>query len=110
MCSNVDILKVVYLIKIVVYAIQVAVPIILIVTISLDFAKGVKDAQAPSEILKICKTRMIAAAVIFVVPFLVNVILKVLGDSTTFSSCWGNATHANITSYNYQIDDEEYLC
>ena len=98
MCSNVDILKVVYLIKIVVTAIQVAVPIILIVTISLDFAKGMKDAKAPSEILHGCIHRLIAAVVIFAIPLLVKVILTIMGNSTFFSSCWNNADSSSLTA------------
>ena len=98
MCSNVDILKVVYLIKIVVTAIQVAVPIILIVTISLDFAKGMKDAKAPSELLANCRYRLIAAVVIFAIPLLVKIILNVLGNSTFFSSCWNNADSSSLSA------------
>lgn len=97
MCSNADILKVVYLIKIVVTAIQVAVPIILIVTISLDFAKGMKDAKAPSEILHGCIYRFIAAVVIFAIPLLVKIILTVMGNSTFFSACWNNADRSSLS-------------
>lgn len=97
MCSNADILKVVYLIKIVVTAIQVAVPIILIITVSLDFAKGMKDAKAPSELLANCRYRLIAAVVIFAIPLLVKVILTVMGNSTFFSSCWNNADSSSLT-------------
>lgn len=97
MCSNADILKVVYLIKIVVTAIQVAVPIILIVTISLDFAKGMKDAKAPSEMLANCRYRLIAAVVIFAIPLLVKIILTVMGNSTFFSACWNNADSSSLT-------------
>ena len=95
-CDNSDILKVIQLIKIVVYAIQIVVPIILIVTISLDFAKGVKDATSPSEILMICKNRIIAAVIIFAVPLIISVLLRIVGDSTTISNCWNNATSSNI--------------
>ena len=109
MCSNEDILSVVYLIKIVVLAIQIAVPIILIVTISLDFAKGVKDGTAPSKILMTCKTKIIAAVVIFIIPFLVNVLLRLAGDSTLFSACWNNADSADISAYNYVLDNKDYL-
>ena len=52
LCSNPSILKIFYLIKIVITAIQIAVPIMLIILIMLDFSKGVKDAIAPSEILQ----------------------------------------------------------
>lgn len=103
MCSNEDILKVVYLIKIVVTAIQVAVPIILIVLISLDFAKGVKDAKAPTEILQTCKYRIIAAVVIFAVPLLVKVLLTLAGNSTYFSSCWNNAD-SSVLGYYEQLN------
>lgn len=109
MCSNEDILNIVYLIKIVVIGIQIVVPIILIVTMSLDFAKGMKDAKAPSDILVTCKNRIIAAVVIFIIPLLVNILLKLAGSSTLFTACWNNADSADIAAYNYVLDEDFYL-
>ena len=102
-CSNSDILKVVYLIKIVVTCIQIAVPIMLTVLIMLDFLKGVKDAKAPGEILQTCKYRIIAAIVIFAIPLLVKIILNVMGNSTFFSACWNSANSTSI-----KIAENEY--
>ena len=108
-CSNPDILKVVYLIKIVVTCIQIAVPIMLIVLIMLDFSKGVKDAKAPGEILQTCKYRIIAAIVIFAIPLLVKIILNVMGNSTFFSACWNsaNSTSIKIAENEYKEKEEE---
>ena len=108
-CSNPDILKVVYLIKIVVTCIQIAVPIMLIVLIMLDFSKGVKDAKAPGEILHTCKYRIIAAIVIFAIPLLVKIILNVMGNSTFFSACWNsaNSTSIKIAENEYKEKEEE---
>lgn len=108
-CGNPDILKVVYLIKIVVTCIQIAVPIMLIVLIMLDFAKGMKDAAAPSEILDNCRYRIIAAVVIFAIPLLVKVILNVMGNSTFFSACWNsaNSTDIKIAEDEYKEKEEE---
>lgn len=106
-CDNPSILKIVQLIKIVVVGIQIVVPIILIINISLDFAKGVKDATAPSKILEICKYRIIAAIVIFAVPLLVSILLKIVGESTIISSCWNNATSANIAAAQEKYEEEE---
>lgn len=102
-CSNSDILKLVYLIKIVVTCIQIAVPIMLTVLIMLDFLKGVKDAKAPGEILQTCKYRIIAAIVIFAIPLLVKIILNVMGNSTFFSACWNSANSTSI-----KIAENEY--
>lgn len=106
-CDNPSILKLVQLIKIVVYAIQIVVPIILIVTMSLDFAKGVKDGTAPSKILVTCKNRIIAAIVIFLVPLIVSILLKIVGQSTLLSSCWNNATSENIEAAQQKYEEEE---
>lgn len=108
-CSNPDILKVVYLIKIVVTCIQIAVPIMLTVLIMLDFSKGVKDAKAPGEILQTCKYRIIAAIVIFAIPLLVKIILNVMGNSTFFSACWNsaNSTSIKIAENEYKEKEEE---
>ena len=97
-CSNSSILKVLYLIKIVITCIQIAVPIMLIVLIMLDFSKGVKDGISPTEILQKCKYRIIAAIVIFAVPLLVNTIIKISGNVSNFSTCWNNAIPENFNS------------
>lgn len=106
-CSNPSILKIFYLIKIVITAIQVAIPIMLIILISLDFAKGVKDAKAPSEILQTCKYRIIAAIVIFAVPLFVNVLLTIIGDKTDVSSCWNSANSSDIKDAEEKYKEEE---
>ena len=106
-CSNSDILKVVYLIKIVVTCIQIAVPIMLTVLIMLDFLKGVKDAKAPGEILQTCKYRIIAAIVIFAVPLLVNTIIKLSGNISNFSTCWNNAIPENFNSEYTENNNDE---
>ena len=106
-CSNSSILKVLYLIKIVITCIQIVVPIMLIVLMMLDFSKGVKDGISPTEILQTCKYRIIEAIAIFAVPLLVNIIIKLSGNISNFSTCWNNAIPENFNSEYAENNNDE---
>lgn len=100
-CSNPDILKVMMLIKIVISAICVAIPIILIVVLMLDYAKAVSsnDNDLVMKITRNLPYRLIAVAVIFFIPGLVKVIVNIAdGSANTYIGCIENATPDNIES------------
>ncbi len=98
-CSNPDILKVMLLIKTVINCICVAVPIILIIVLMLDYAKAVSSGD-DTMVMKITKNlhyRLIAVVVIFFIPGLVKVLVNVAdGSSNEYYNCIDNATWVNI--------------
>ena len=100
LCDNPDVLKVVYLVKILIKAIQIIVPIILIVVISRDFASVMIKGDAPVELINKVKYRAIAAGAIFFVPLAVDIILTATGEEIGgLSSCWSNAELDTIEEY-----------
>ena len=100
-CDNPEILKVMMLIKIVISAICVAVPIILIVVLMLDYAKAVSsnDSDMVMKVTRNLPYRLIAVVVIFFIPSLVKIVVNIAdGSANTYIGCIENATPDNIES------------
>ena len=100
-CDNPEILKVMMLIKIVISAICVAVPIILIVVLMLDYAKAVSsnDNDMVMKVTRNLPYRLIAVVVIFFIPSLVKIVVNIAdGSANTYIGCIENATPDNIES------------
>lgn len=97
-CDNAEILSVLRLVKIVIQCIRIAVPIILIVTMSINFAQAVAshDANALSKAKMKAVFQSIAAVVIFAIPTFVGVLMNVTVGDETYKSCLASATQENI--------------
>ena len=97
-CDNAEILSVLRLVRIVIKAMQIAVPIILIVTLSINFSQAVAshDANALSKAKTKAIFQGIAAVVIFAVPTLVSTLMKITINDDTYKTCLQNATQENI--------------
>lgn len=111
-CGNPDILKVMILIKLVINAICVAVPIILIVILMIDYAKAV-SSNNDNMVYKINKTlpyRLSAVAIIILMPTLVNIIIDVVDGSDDYLDClsngsWESVNESYITNASRSIDN-----
>lgn len=106
MCENPSILKVFYLVKLLIKGIQYIVPIILIVVLSKDFASVMIKGDAPAELINKFKYRAIAAAAIFFVPFIVDIILTATGEISELGLCWNNAELSLIDEYQVKHDQK----
>ncbi len=98
-----EVLTILAIVKVVLNAICVAVPIILIVLIILDLAKivtaGNLDDKMKKEVTNKVVTRIIFAILIFLVPTVVKLVFGLLplpgeqqGEGSTWRACWDNAT------------------
>lgn len=97
-CDNPDILKVMVLIKLVINVICVAVPIILIVVLMIDYAKAV-SSNNDNMVYKINKTlpyRLSAVAIIILMPTLVNIIIDVVDGSDDYLDCLSNGSWESV--------------
>ena len=83
-CTNVGILKVIYFIKLLLNIAFIAVPIGLIVFGLIDFSKSVAsgDEKDGKKNLNLFIKRLIYGALVFCVPWIVNVVMHLLGDLT----------------------------
>jgi hypothetical protein len=98
-----DVLAILAVVKFILNAICVAVPIILIVLIVLDLAKivtaGNLDDKMKKEVTNKVVTRIIFAILIFLVPTVVKLVFGLLplpvenstGEGSTWRACWDGA-------------------
>ena len=77
-------------VKSIMLIIQIAVPTVLLISFTVDFVKLTINPEQKDGFRKILN-KLIAAIIVFVLPFIMNVIMGAVGESTEFSNCWNNA-------------------
>ena len=100
-CENPDILRVIYFLKILIDIEKILVPIALIVIGSIDLSKSVmsNDEKEQKKKLNLFIKRLIYAVVIFLVPWIIEVFISLLGDLTddvNWTDCITNANKERI--------------
>lgn len=100
-CTNPDILRVIYFIKILIEIIMIIVPIGLIIMGLLDFSKSVvtNDENARKKNLNIFIKRIIFAVLLFAMPWIVRTFMHLLsttGLDSDFVTCYENANSQKI--------------
>ena len=79
-CDHIGILRLILYAKKILGVIGIVVPIILIIKLALDFAKGViGDDKDRKEVVGIVTKRLVFAILIFFVPILINALLSMTG-------------------------------
>ena len=85
-----DLVSILSLVKLILNAIRWVVPIILIVLTTLDVAKivtaGNLDDKLKKEVGQKITTRLIYAIIIFLIPTIVSLLFRLLGNSTVIQS------------------------
>ena len=85
--------------------IQIFVPIILIAAGIIGFIQLMQNPDAKEGTKKILN-RFLAAVIVFMIPVLINAFMNLLGEGTSFSSCWKDASEFKVTSGGYSEIDE----
>ncbi len=107
MCTNQSLQGIFSIVKRIMQLIQIIVPILLIIFVSISFIKLVKNPEEKQGTKKIMN-QFLAAAIIFFIPLLVDVTMNLVGDKSEISSCWNSASDKISISQDYQpIGDEE---
>lgn len=89
-CNSVSMKAFFIVVKRAMLIIQIFVPIILIVFATISIIKLINDPEQKDGVKKVIN-RFLAAAIVFFVPLLVDVMMNMIGDNS-ISSCWKNAT------------------
>ena len=99
-CNDLSILGVILFIKNLLKIICVAVPILLLLFLTIDFTKATieSDSEKMNKVKAIAIKRIMYAIIVFLVPVIVNGVMSLLGDSTNFSSCYDMANNDNVQS------------
>lgn len=90
--TSAEVMGVIYYAKLIVRVLQVAVPIGLIIWGTLDIGKAViaGDEKKIKEAQKPFVKRVIAAVIVFLIPWLVNLILGLVSNGQ-WKDCWDKA-------------------
>ena len=95
-CDSAEVLKAMRIIKIIIIAIQVLVPIILIIASMITFTKAVASGENKKAINAL-KLKLLTAVIIFLVPTFVNLVFKLVDQKNEYYSCIQNATKEGIS-------------
>lgn len=101
-CTDPNLLRGLYFIKILIEIIKISAIIILIVTLMIELTKAVMSQELLSKIPSLFKNKAMAAAMVFLIPTIVTTVLTVAGLEGDFknTSCWINANPATIKELN----------
>ena len=103
-CDNPDVLRVVRVVKIVINILKIVVPITLLLSLMIDYMKAItdKDDDLLKKVNKLAVSRCIAAALIFLIPTFVNLVINAASASIDYQSCLRNANTATINALEEQ--------
>ena len=100
-----------YIVKNILNIIMIIVPVLLIIFTAISFVKLVKNPEEKNGIKKIMN-QFLAAGIVFFIPLLVNLVMGMLGNKTSLSSCWNDAkkgAEAKYYSNNNSYDKHSIL-
>ena len=109
-CNNSHILEIILFIKKLLNVVCIIVPILLIVMITVDFAKDViaTEEKVTSKNNKLIILRIISCCAIFLIPTVINLTMDILGDiGINFASCISDATIENIKKFKESESQEQ---
>lgn len=96
LCSSPFVLKAIYIIKILVNALKIIIPLLLIVIVIIDVLKYVLDPDKSKNVFEISLKRFISAVVIFLVPTIVSAFFNLFASNTQLVKCFNNANKSYI--------------
>lgn len=113
-CVEPDFLRIIYFIKIIINVIFIIVPIDVIVMGLIDLSKSTisSNEEEQKKKSKLFLKRIISAVLVFAVPWIVNVIMGLLGELTSnvnLADCWNNANSEKINDLATIATNEERL-
>lgn len=99
-CEDADVLSVIKIIKLIIDSFKIIVPILLLVSLSIDFLKATAshDDDMLKKASKLAMVKGIAVVVIFFIPSMVNMIIFAVSSDDTYKVCLENATTENINA------------
>ena len=101
LCTDGNILKIIRYIKIIINTIFIIVPILLLVTASINYLKAMSngDNDSLAKTNKAMISKCIAAVIIFFIPLITKMIVRLAStDENDYISCIENATSDGISN------------
>jgi hypothetical protein len=95
-CSDPGLARILLAVKNMLSLIQIIAPIVLLIMASINLFQLMMSPDDKKKVKRIINS-FIAAAVLFFIPMLVNVVMSIVGSNTTVSDCWNKASSTNTT-------------
>ncbi len=97
-CESYTLLQIIYLVKVALQIISIAIPVILIVQLIIKFVKAMSlGEEAIRKVTSSVIKTVIPAVIIFFVPFIVTFAFSLLGSGDfKAAACWDEATAENV--------------
>ncbi|MBE6147891.1 MAG: M23 family metallopeptidase [Firmicutes bacterium] len=97
-CSDPDILQVMYIINRVIYVLKVIIPVIIVITGIITLAKVViqEDEKAVKGAVELLFVKIFVGACVFFVPTFVGAIINIAAPDSDYTNCFENATLESI--------------
>ena len=86
-----------YATKNIINLIMIIVPILEMITLVYLFVSMVNHPD-DKKLLSKLKNSILALFIVFMIPTLVNAVMGLLGEKTTISSCWNQASKVNLST------------
>ena len=93
-CSSPTLSYAISLIKNILTIIQIMGPIVLIISLTFSFIK-LMTTPDDKKLMERIKNSIIATILLFMIPFAINLTMKLLGESFSISACWNIAYEYN---------------
>ena len=106
-CIDGSLLNIMRLVRLVIKVLQIAVPVGLILMGTIDMAKSViaGDEKKIKEAQKPFVKRIVAAIIVFLIPYIVNIAINlVVSDASDWRNCWNTAGKEDYNKINYNND------
>lgn len=103
-CIDGSLLNIMRLVRLVIKVLQIAVPVGLILMGTIDMAKSViaGDEKKIKEAQKPFVKRIVAAIIVFLIPYIVNMAINlVVSDASDWRKCWNTAGKEDYNKVNY---------
>ena len=93
-CTSPMLAGVLSVVKKVIGIIQIAGPILLMISLALTFTKLLTNPEDKKLMKKIWNS-ILAAVLLFFIPLLINIVMSLMGEDFNVSACWNSAD--NVT-------------
>lgn len=106
-CSSAELSLITLFIKRGLNIIHIVVPIVLMISLTINFINLMRDPDNKKLLPKV-RNSAIAAAVIFFIPTLINIVMANVSDTNDFSACWNERRYSNYSVPNYlEVSDNK---
>lgn len=104
-CNDASLAGILSIVKNIMLLIQIIVPVILIISGIISFTQLMMNPDEKNGLKKLMN-KFLAAATVFIIPMIINVVMGICGENYNFSSCWVNAGDYGFNNSEYNSSND----